>query len=73
MELEEAIKEMKSLSPSAEAIDTVLKELDKKDKVIDLMAEHIQAPIITKEGKLVKAKNYAEVKEYFYKKVEEEK
>ncbi len=38
MNIEEAIKEMKSLSPSENAIETILSELDKKDKIIEELA-----------------------------------
>lgn len=38
---EKAIEELKSLSPSEEAIETVLNLLEKKDKTIDLMSEEI--------------------------------
>ena len=48
-----------------EAIETALNELDKKDKVIDLMAEFIGYNKPIKQPK-------EEIKEYFYKKAEEE-
>ena len=41
MDIEESIKELESLSPSEMAIETILKELEKKDKIIDLMADLI--------------------------------
>ena len=46
-----------------EAIDTVLNELEKKDKVIDEMAGEMCYGVF-------KFKNVKQVKEYFYKKVE---
>lgn len=50
MTKEQAIKELKNLSPSEEAIETVLnmlkerdKEPEKKDKIINKMAEYIDS------------------------------
>ena len=84
MNEEKAIEELKSLSPSEEAIGTVLTLLEKKDKIIDLMAEEIGKNITNTcpfadynydldcENKC--NDNYKECwKQYFENKVEEDK
>ncbi len=43
MELEEAIKELKSLSPSEKAIETVLKELEHKNNTIKMLKDKMIA------------------------------
>lgn len=67
-----------------QAIESVLKELDKKDKVIDLMARSINNNDIDDDmfgrfGKYKDCSDFADeelcvdcIKEYFYKKVEGE-
>lgn len=42
MDIEEAIKELESLSPSERAIETILKELEKKDKIINKISEEVK-------------------------------
>ena len=58
-----------SMAENDEAIQIILSELDKKDKIIDLMAEHI------KEGcdfdNRIQTKQ--QILEYFINKVEEDK
>ena len=51
------------------AIETVLNELEKKDKVIDLMAEYIVDLI--KYNNSEEIRDAEEVKQYFYKKAED--
>ena len=90
MNIEEAIdtlKEHKKLidekylkAKNSKAIETVLNELEKKDKVIDLMADDLRYYegmqqdqlfcIDTCEGKMCDEEHCKErIKEYFYKKV----
>ena len=67
MKIEEAKEILKDIMANtyaegkAKAINTVLNELDKKDKVIDMMAEDIAEEFF---------KNKEEVKEYYFKEVE---
>lgn len=58
-----------------QAIKVVLKELDKKDRVIDEMAEDIydyELAILEDNQRGYGFDNIEEVKQYFYKKVEEQ-
>lgn len=78
-EQREAIEELKSLSPSEGAINTVLsmlkekdKEIEKKDKQIDLMAELVykrfKAELLLEYG----FENEEQLKQYFADLVEKE-
>ena len=62
------------ISIEKQAIDTVLSELEKKDKIIDLMAEQLAGLAIfdiDKDESLILG-DKEEIKEYFTKKVEKE-
>lgn len=72
-EQREAIEELKSLSPSEGAINTVLsmlkekdKEIEKKDKQIDLMANYIVDLI--KYNNPEEKREVEEIKQYFERK-----
>lgn len=82
MQIEEAKKYCKQIKDrdlwkvgyvyGSEAIETVLNELEKKDKVIDEMAKYIKEPyrIIAFGSRKPKIEI---IKEYFYKKVSDNK
>lgn len=53
-----------------QAIEVILKELDKKDKVIDEICNYIKAPYKLNICKGRRTRHIA-IKQYFYKKVEE--
>lgn len=76
MNKEEAIEQLKSLSPSEEAIDTILNLIQQQEKIIDKMAEEI-LKIDTAKSKF--EYDHAKVwdtekgiKEYFKKAVDED-
>lgn len=82
MNIEEAIKELESLSPSERAIETILKELEKKNDMIEFMANEIcylHESLIDEYGDYKtqfsengEEKSKKEIKQYFERKVEDE-
>ena len=77
MDIEESIKELESLSPSEMATETILKELEKKDKIIDKLSYSLADYVMYYEYDKCRnpemIKNKAkELKQYFERKVEDE-
>lgn len=64
----EAIRELKSLSPSESSIETVLNLIEKQDKIIDYMAEEIAS--YNHYEALGKLEDKDCVKQYFNQKIE---
>lgn len=80
MDIEKAIKDLKEMKSieyrpehKVKVIETVLEELDKKDKIIDEMAKQLYIEGFCREIKCVECTKEPKecIKQYFEKKVEE--